>query len=171
MRTRDGERARGPRRKRALAAVAALGVSLIAAACGPPVGGGGCNGPGAPPDAVTQTVFNATNASRAGIAGALSWNPQLYCLANEWSTHMGTTGSFGHRDLNAVINSPAYSGYHTLGENILRGPSSWNGNQMHQAWMGSTVHRNTILSPAYTSMAIAVYYAGAQFYATENFGG
>lgn len=42
---------------------------------------------------------------------------------------------------------------------------------MHQTWMSSPVHRATILSPANTSMAIALYYRGGMVYATENFGG
>lgn len=85
---------------------------------------------------------------------------------------MAATGSFAHRDLNAVINSPGYAGvYHTLGENILFGPSSMSAAAMHIAWMNSPDHRANILSGAYSSKGIGVAYAGGTVHATENFGG
>jgi uncharacterized protein YkwD len=159
-------------------AITALAVAGFAAACaGPapaPAPAPACSGPGGPPDATTSAVYNATNASRAGAGvGGLSWNPQLWCLASEWSAEMGRTGMH-HRDLDATIRRPDYSGYTTLGENVLYGPATMSGEEMHDAWMNSPTHRANILSPTFTSFAVATAYPQGpygQVSATENFGG
>jgi uncharacterized protein YkwD len=157
------------------AAIAVLALAAVGAACGPAAAPAppSCNGPAGPPDAVTSTVLNETNAKRnqAGRA-SLSWNRQLYCLAVDWSTQLGQSGSFHHRNLGPVINSPEYAGYHTLGENILRGPASMSGASMVSAWMASPGHAANILSPSYTSIGIGLFYtSNGQVYATQNFGG
>ena len=131
--------------------------------------GGGCGQLG---DAVVSQILQRTNADRAANGlGALAWNEQLSCLALDWSTQLGNSNGFYHRDLNAVITSPGYSGYHTLGENILRATGGYTAAQMEQAWMDSPGHRANILSGAYTSIGIGIYYIGGQVYATQNFGG
>ncbi len=160
---------RNPRRW--LAAVVTVGaLTLVGAACAPaaPPAGQSCA-----MDATSAAIFNLTNQSRAaaGLPG-LAVNGQLTCLAQGWSQHMAATGSFAHRDLGAVINSPGYAGvYRTLGENILLGPASMSADAMHTAWMNSPGHRANILSGAYSSMGIGLAYTGGQVYATENFGG
>jgi uncharacterized protein YkwD len=148
--------------------VASLAVVGAACAPAPPVASQSCS-----MDATSVAVFNLTNQSRAasGVA-ALAPNGQLTCLAQSWSQHMAATGSFAHRNLGAVINSPGYAGvYHTLGENILLGPASMSAAAMHTAWMNSPDHRANILSGAYSSMGIGLAYVGGSVYATENFGG
>ncbi len=145
----------------------------VTSASGPFVGSGaGCGAPGGPADAVTATVFQRTNADRAANGlGALVWNPQLYCLALDWSTYLGDSGNFDHRDLNSVLHSGPYAGYTALGENLLRGPAAISGDQMEDAWMNSPEHRANILQGAYTSFGIALHYnASGQVYATVNFG-
>jgi uncharacterized protein YkwD len=151
-----------------LVAVGALAV--MGAACAPAPGSVGAS---CPMDATSVAVFNLTNLDRAGAGlPALAPNGQLTCLAQGWSQHMAATGSFGHRDLNAVIGSPGYAGvYHTLGENILYGPASMSAVAMNTAWMNSPDHRANILSGAYSSMGIGLAYVGGTVYATENFGG
>jgi uncharacterized protein YkwD len=160
------------------AAIAVLGIVAVGAACRPAPAPArapappSCNGPGGPPDAVTSTVFNRTNGQRgASGLGGLWWNPQLYCLAVDWSTQLGNSGTFQHRDLGSVLNSAPYAGYRTLGENILRGSASLSGDAMHDAWMASAAHAANILSPSYSSIGIGLYYINGQVYATENFGG
>jgi uncharacterized protein YkwD len=150
--------------------VATGALALVGAACAPaapPVGSQSCG-----PDATTNTIFAYTNNSRAanGLA-PLVWNGQLGCLALSWSQYLASTNGFYHRDLNAVIRSPGYGGYHTLGENILQGPASLSAADMHNLWMNSPDHRANILSPAYTSMGIGLAYANGSVWATENFGG
>jgi uncharacterized protein YkwD len=163
--------------------LAALAIVGLAAACGPtPAAGpvaappaapqGGCGGPGGPPDATTSAIYNATNASRSSSGLApLRWDAQLWCLANEWSKVMGDSNSMHHRDLNAALRSPGFSGYRTLGENVLEGPPNMSAGAMHDAWMNSPTHRANILSGAYSTYAVATYYANGQVWATENFGG
>lgn len=153
------------------AAVGAL--ALLGTACAPgsgpaaPVGAQSCG-----PDATSNAIFAYTNASRAqnGLP-PLVWNGQLGCLAGAWSQYLAGSNNFYHRDLGSVINSPGYGGYHTLGENILKGPASMSAADMHIAWMNSPDHRANILSPSYTSMGIGLAYANGQVWATENFGG
>lgn len=162
------------RRHRGALAGALVAIALLVAACGPPAPPPppACVGPGAPPDAVTSAVFNATNVSRAGSGlGALAWNPQLWCLASDWSNQMAASASMRHRDLGSVIRSPEYRPYRTLGENILHGPDSMTGDAMHAAWMGSAPHAANILSAQFSSFAFAYTLANGQVWATENFGG
>jgi uncharacterized protein YkwD len=160
--------------RRWLGIVAATGaLALLGTACspssapGPPSGAQGCG-----LDGTTNAIFAYTNASRA-TAGVppLVWNGQLGCLALGWSQYLASTNGLFHRDLAAVISSPGYGGYHTLGENILRGPGSMTGADMHLAFMNSPDHRANILSPSYSSVGIGVAYANGQVWATENFGG
>lgn len=157
------------------ATIAVLALAVVGAACGPsaPSAAPSCDAPAGPPDAVTSAVYNGTNGTRAyfGKPG-LAWNGQLYCLAVDWSTQLGQSGSFYHRSLTPVINSAEYASYRTLGENILRGPASMTGDDMMSAWMASPGHAANILSDAYTSIGIGLFYtASGQVYATQNFGG
>lgn len=158
-------------------AAAVLSIAGVGAACAPspppapPAAASSC-GPAGPPDSVTSTIYNLTNSSRgaAGLRG-LSWNRQLYCLASDWSANMAAQGRMYHRDLGATIRSPGYSGYRTLGENVLYGPAGMSGEAMHTAWMNSPGHRANILSGAFTSFAVATRTSGGTVWATENFGG
>jgi uncharacterized protein YkwD len=159
-------------------ATLAIGVIAVAglSACAPKVASGppACAAPAAPADAITLAVFNRVNGDRAalGLRG-LAWNPQLYCLATDWSNRMAASGSLHHRDLNSVIRSPGYGAYRTLGENILRGANGITGDQMENVWMASPAHRANIVSPFYTSIGIglAVSPDGTRVFATQNFGG
>src|SRR4029077_3348590 len=139
-------------RRRIGLVVAVAGVVMLLAACQPQAPAArtasataGC--PGAPDNAVTQDIFSRVNSDRAANGlGPLAWNPQLSCLATDHSNLMATTGNFSHRDLSAAIRDPAYSGYSSLGENILVGPANMSGNAMEDAWMNSPGHRANILS-------------------------
>ena len=148
-----------------LAATAVLGV--VGAACAP-----------APPppscgmDPTSAQVLNDLNVSRAqnGL-GPLAANGQLTCLAQGWSGYMAFTGQFVHRNLAAVLASPGWGGYHTLGENILEGSAGLTAADMNALWMGSPEHRANILSGAYSSVGIGIAYGNGTVWATEDFGG
>ena len=167
---------RATRNRRIKTLVGGLAVAAVVSACGPKPAPApappAC--PAAAGDAVTSVIFNQVNADRA-VSGlrSLSWNGQLACLAAGWSAQMAASGNLVHNDLNAIIRSPGYGGYRTLGENILRGANGMTGDQMEAAWMASPAHRANILSSAFTSIGIglAVSPDGAQAYATQNFGG
>jgi uncharacterized protein YkwD len=123
-------------------------------------------------DATSNAILSYVNQSRAaaGLPG-LAGNGQLTCLAQSWSQYLASTGGFSERNLAATLASPGFRGYHTLGENILRGPYTMSAADMHVAWMNSPPHRANILSPAYSSVGIGVAYANGSVYATEDFGG
>jgi uncharacterized protein YkwD len=153
-----------------------LAVAIGASACAPSVAQGvpACAAPAAAVDPVSVAVFNRVNGDRAALGlGGLAWNAQLYCLAADWSFQMAATGWLHHRDLNAVIHSAEYSGYHTIGENILRGGAGLTGDQMEDAWMASPGHRANVVNPAFSSIGIALALSpdGEKIYATQNFGG
>jgi uncharacterized protein YkwD len=169
------------------ALIAGLAIAGLAAACGPTPDAGPapaapaapaaaaaaptCQGPGAPPDAATSTIFNLTNASRASAGlSPLTWDTQLWCLASGWSKEMGDSNNMHHRDLASVLGSSGYGGYQTIGENVLFGPSNMSADAMHSAWMNSPSHRENILSGAFRSFAVATYTVNGQVWATENFG-
>ena len=149
--------------------VAAGAVAIAISACGPPVqSSAACS---APPDAVTSTIYNRVNADRGGLGG-LAWNGQLACLALDWSTQLGNSGTFHHRDLNAQLNAPGYGGWHTLGENILSGPRSMTGDAIENAFDASPEHYANIMSGAFNSIGVGVFYApNGNVYVTQNFGG
>lgn len=123
-------------------------------------------------DATSSAIFNLVNESRAADSlPTLVPNGQLTCLAQSWSQYLASTGQFFERNLSATLASPGYGGYHTLGENILRGPYTLSASDMHTAWMNSPPHRANILSPTFTSLGIGISYANGEVYATEDFGG
>jgi uncharacterized protein YkwD len=145
-------------------------LALVGAACAPapaPVGSQSCG-----MDAASNGILYYLNQSRAQAGlPQLVPNAQLTCLAQSWSQYLASTGQFFERNLSATLASPGFGGYHTLGENILRGPDTMSSADMHIAWMNSPPHRANILSPAYNSVGIGLSYANGSVYATEDFGG
>jgi uncharacterized protein YkwD len=159
--------------KRSVAALAFVVLALTGTACtlapAPPAS---CPGEAAPPTALISALVQQTNAVRASSGlPPLAWNPQLACLAQQWSDHMAATGRLGHRDLGSLFGNPAYSGYHALGENIFEGTSSTAADVIEYLWMSSPEHRANILAGNYSSLGIGVSYANGQVWATEDFGG
>lgn len=169
----DGTTKRRARKRRlTVLAAAALGVTVLAAACGPspapPPPPSDCPGLDNP---IVSTIYNRTNADRGAFGlGPLAWDPQLACNARDWSAEMAASGIFRHQDLGALIRSPAYADYASLGENILVGPGGMNGDQMHDAWMASPSHRANILG-AFDSIGIGLARSSdGRLWATEEFG-
>lgn len=158
-------------RSRRLAVVAAvLALGIAAAACGPDAAAPPA-GADAPPDAITATIFNRTNADRsANGLRSLAWNGQLAGLAGEWAYHMAVDRQFHHRNLAATLDATGFEGYAALGENILVGPDGIDGNAMHDAWMRSPSHHAVIMGN-WDSLGIA-YTVGADgnLRAVANFG-
>jgi len=157
-------------RKRRWAGVAAavLALAITAAACGPAAPEAGQGGP---PDAITATVYNRTNADRGAQGlGGLAWDGRLYSLAADWAGYMAANHVFHHRDLTAAINSPGFESYASLGENILVGPEGINGDQMENAWLASPSHLANIMGN-YDSMGVALAYGDdGNVRAVVNFG-
>jgi uncharacterized protein YkwD len=82
---------------------------------------------------------------------------------------MAGSGNFTHQNLDAVLNSPAGSGFSALGENIIHGGCGLSAQQLHQSGMGSPIHRANILGN-FTVVGIGVACNGSDVYATEDFG-
>lgn len=153
----------------------ALVIAVVGAACGPRIAPGPppCVGPATPSDTISVGLLTATNSDRAtqGLA-PLSWNPQLWCLASEWSGQIAAAGKLTHRDLNVIIRSDGYRSYRALGENLLRGPQTLTPEAMEAAWMNSSGHRANVLGGQFTSFAVAYFIAAdGQVFVTANFGG
>ena len=162
---------RGSRKRRlGLLAVAVLAVAIVGAACDPaPPPEWNCPNN---PDAVSLVILNRTNWDRGthGMLPALNWNSTLACNARGHADWMANTGQFVHQDLNAVIHGPLYVNYASLGENILVGPNSMDGNTMYNAWWNSAGHRANILG-WYDSIGIAVLRTMAgRTWAVQEFG-
>jgi uncharacterized protein YkwD len=152
------------------APIAAIVLALLAA-CAPvksAPGGSSTSFDSAHPKA--QEVFFLVNNERAAHGlGPVNWNDQLGSLAQSWSQHMAATGSVGHQNLQAIVDS-GFGGFSVLAENVLKGSCSMSAGQMHQAWMNSPPHRANILG-AFSAIGIGIACNGGTLYATEDFGG
>jgi uncharacterized protein YkwD len=123
-------------------------------------------------DATSAAELSYLNQDRAGAGlPGLAANGRLTCQAQSWSAHLAATNSFYHQNLGALLASPSFAGFNTLGENILEGPASIGASGMNSAWMNSPDHRANILSGSYRWVGIGVAYANGQVWATEDFGG
>jgi uncharacterized protein YkwD len=158
-------------RKRAmgLLAVVVLALAIVGAACDPsPPPERHCPDN---PDAVSLVILNRTNWDRGmNHLNTLNWNSVLACNARDWANYMAGTGQFVHQDLNGVIHDPLYVNYAGLGENILVGPNSMDGNTMYNAWWNSAGHRANILGwYDVTGIAVLRTLAG-RTWAVQEFG-
>lgn len=159
------------RRGRFLAGM--LCVAALATAC---VSGSGAvpEPPPTPPAASASSaeLVAVVNHTRAAFGlPPFARKGQLDALAGAWSAHMASTGVFGHRDLQATIEQPAFSGFRRLGENILRGVCAISARDMVDAWMNSSGHRDNVLSTVYDTIGIGVVCGpDGRVWATQNFG-
>lgn len=156
----------GTRRARLLAS--ALVVATLTAGCF----SGANDAPGVPLPAsgLSREVYDLVNVDRAANGlPALSWNDQLGGLAQSWSEHMGSTGTFEHSDLNATIRSPEFDGFRRLGENILVGSCAMTAAEVEQAWMNSPGHRANILGD-FNTIGVGFVCAGGRLWGTQSFG-
>ena len=155
-------------RKRMAVVVVACVIGFAAAACGVPSASGG--GPG---DGYSAGLYNALNRDRGanGLAG-LSWSPQLANQATSWAHQMSNANTLYHQDLGALISSPSYAGYHSMGENIFVGSGAMSPDQIEGAWMNSGPHRANILSGAFNIVGVG-YWRGpdGRIWAVQDFGG
>jgi uncharacterized protein YkwD len=126
-----------------------------------------------PSDPLTAGLFQALNNDRAGSGlPPLMWGPKLANSAGTWAYQMSNAGSLYHQNLSALISSPSYAGYYTLGENILVGPGSLTAAQMEANWKASAPHWANISSRSFNVVGIG-YYRGpdGRIWAVQDFGG
>jgi uncharacterized protein YkwD len=135
---------------------------------------GFANTSGAPPsDPYTAGMFNALNYNRIqnGLP-PLTWSPKLANAAGSWAWQMASANSMYHQNLGALISTPDYGGYRTMGENILVAVGGASPAQLQGLWMGSAPHRANILSGAFNIVGIG-YVRGpdGRIWAVQDFGG
>ncbi|MCJ7437873.1 MAG: CAP domain-containing protein [Acidimicrobiia bacterium] len=93
-------------------------------------------------------------------------NDALTNLAAGWAQHLATTGVLAHRDLNGV------GGWTYLGETIVQGSCGISDDAVVNLWMNSPPHRDTMLSPVYTSAGVArACAADGREWVVADFGG
>jgi uncharacterized protein YkwD len=149
-----------------MTALVALGVSSCAApAAAPP-------GPGQSASGAEGAIVDAMNQDRAAAGlGGLSYNDQLAGSGRAWSDNIANSGSLFHQNLSALLSQPGWSGYRTLGENLLVGPDSMGAGQMEAAWMNSPGHRANILNGSFTMVGVGITHSGGRVWVAVEFGG
>ena len=159
--------------KRTAAIIVTAIVGLGLAACAPPKAAAPAAGGGSPSDPYTASLFSALNADRAANGlPTLSWNTTLANSATSWTQQMASANNLYHQNLSALLGSPTYAGFNTLGENILDGPGSMTAAQVQNAWMNSPPHRANITSASFNVVGIG-YFRGpdGRIWAAQEFGG
>jgi uncharacterized protein YkwD len=103
-----------------------------------------------PTNEATQTIFTNTNTARASYGKApLTYNTQLAAVAQKWAEKMSTTGYYGHNP--NLQNEVPQGAFVTASENVAMTYSYYN---VVNFFMGSTDHRNNILSSYTTEIGI-----------------
>jgi uncharacterized protein YkwD len=115
-------------------------------------------------------VLQLVNAERAAV-GLRPLAP-LACatgVARDWSATMARTGTFAHRDLDAVRAACAAHSLLGWGENIAFG-DRMSADAMMKMWMESPGHRANILSKDWTHVGVGIAVDGAgRVYGTQDF--
>ena len=99
--------------------------------------------------------------TRAGLP-PLGVSADLVDVARRHSADMARSGRLSH---NAELSSEV-SGWRSLGENVGTGGSV---DQVHAAFMGSSVHRSEILDRQFTQVGVGVVWAGDRLWVTQVF--
>ena len=86
------------------------------------------------------------------------------------------TISFSHTRPNgsscfSLLAEYNYSGGSLAGENLLYASTGYTAAQLVDVWMGSTGHKNNILSSSFTKAGIGIFYSGGRIYVANYFSG
>lgn len=126
-----------------------------------------------PSDPFTNQLYNALNYDRvnAGLP-PLVWSPKLANNAGTWAWQMMHDNALYHQNLSALLYSPDYASYQTLGENILVGPGNMTAVAIEGAWKASPPHWANITNPAFNVVGVG-YVRGpdGRIWAVQEFGG
>jgi len=153
-------------RKQTAIALMAAAIAMLTAGCFADTA------PGEPSDPNAASLFRWINFDRGqnGL-GPLQYGPKLTNQAGNWAWQMCADRSLHHQDLNALIGSPDYANYHSLGENILVAPGASSMADLESVWMNSAPHRGNILNGGFNVVGVGVFGCGdGQWYAAADFG-
>jgi uncharacterized protein YkwD len=86
------------------------------------------------------------------------------------------TISFSHTRPNgsscfSLLAEYNYNGGSLAGENLLYASTGYTAAQLVDVWMGSTGHKNNILSSSFTKAGIGIFYSGGRIYVANYFSG
>ncbi len=147
------ERRRARRRRVVAPVVAVVALALAAAACAPP---------GSPGSGATGDMVTAVNQDRAAAGLApLTWDDQLYRLAQSHAADIAASGSLWHSDLAGWLATPWMSSWRSLGENLLVAPPGTNAFSAEDMWMASAPHRANILDGGFNRIGVGVVVDGS----------
>jgi hypothetical protein len=97
---------------------------------------------------------------------ALVSDTKLAPTSRSWSANMGSKNSLYHEPNLAAVASTVEPNWRSVGENVGVG---YGVQGLHDAFMGSTGHRNNILSSKYNRVGIGVAYAHGKTWVTVRF--
>lgn len=107
------------------------------------------------------TLVNEARTSR-GLA-ALAWDDQAATKAQAWAEHLAARNTLAHSTLKDGMTN-----WNTLGENVSYS-STIEGT--HDLFLGSSQHRNTMLSRNYTAVGIGVARNGDRWFVVQVYRG
>jgi uncharacterized protein YkwD len=141
---------RRPSRRRSVIIAAVVGCLMLAvSACTPE----------------SWACLDMINQSRAQAGRwPVEFHGDLWFKAQAWSDRLASDGYLHHSNLTDGVN---HLPWRKLGENVGVGYSL---GAVHNAFMGSTGHRNNILDPAFTQSAVGVTRDGyGRYWITQEF--
>ena len=93
-------------------------------------------------------------------------DPELAPTSRSWSGHMASRGVLSHDPNLAQVAAQVEPAWRGIAENVGVGYSV---KQLHDAFMGSTGHRNNMLNASYNRVGIGVVLSGGKIWVTVRF--
>ena len=93
-------------------------------------------------------------------------DPELAPTSRSWSCHMASRGVLSHDPNLAQVAAQVEPAWRGVAENVGVGYSV---KQLHDAFMGSTGHRNNMLNASYNRVGIGVVQSGGKIWVTVRF--
>ena len=143
-----------------------MACALAAMSCGPP-----SKAQSDTRSVAEQYLFQAANAERAqrGLP-ALQWDEALHRAAINHAIEMARRRSISHQYPGEAELSErgqqAGAHFSVIAENVAEAPTAV---RIHDAWMKSEHHRENLLDPRLTSIAISVILRDGELYAVQDF--
>jgi cell division septation protein DedD len=111
-----------------------------------------------------QTFLADINALRSSVGlGALTVDPQLTQVAQNWSQQMANAGDISH---NPNLKDQVSGNWSKLGENVGMGPAI---GDLFTAFVNSPHHYANLVDPSFNYIGIGVVYSNGTIYTTHDF--